>query len=251
MIDTSNCTELHYRNKNSYCLKQKLLLKRNIFSIADGFLPLVLIFISLISNAQDTTFYIGNSAVVGLGVNQGNYAVWPYKGADWALVPEQKNFIAEYQLNAGKLLKPLSQSYSFLFESGFKVGYQSGKISNSSDQANYSETSIGLPVAIGVVKKTKQKLLKHTIGFSVYGSVLEEIKTSSGNDKTWSFFSQPRGMVFLNTQLLFRSKKSGRYRGLGLEFSKDIGFKYKATAIPFVVENMRLGISLSPFCDFF
>ena len=206
---------------------------------------------SYTSRSQDTVYFIGNSAVFGMGINQGDYKVWPYKGDDWSLIPEQKNFIAEYQLNAGKLLKPLSTSYSAFFESGFRVGYQSGKISNGADKANYSETYIGVPVAVGVLKKKTAKILKHTIGFTLYGSVIKDVKTASANDKSWRFFSQPRGMIFLNTQLLFPSKKSGRYHGVGVEFSNDIWFYYKATPIPFANENMRIGISLSTFCDFF
>ena len=215
---------------------------------------LLLIFLTLHSNvsqSQDTLYFIGNSAVFGMGINKGDYSTWPYKSADWSLIPEQKNFIAEYQVNAGKLLKPISTSYSVFFESGFRIGYQAGKISSGTDRASYSENYIGLPVAVGLMKKTTAKLLKHTIGFTLYGSVVKEVKTASANDRSWRFFSQPRGMLFLNTQLLFPSKKSGRYHGVGVEFSKDVGFKYNASPIPFAVENMRLGISLSPFCDFF
>lgn len=206
---------------------------------------------SYVSRSQDTLYFVSNSGVFGMGINQGDYKVWPYKGDSWSLIPEQKNFIAEYQVNAGKLLKPLSTSYSVFFESGFRIGYQSGKISNGLDEAKYSETYIGVPVAIGFLKKTTAKILKHTIGFTVYGSVTKDVKTASANDKRWRFFSQPRGMVFFNTHILLPSRKSGRYRGVGVEFSKDIGFKYKVTPIPFAVENMRLGISLLPFCDFF
>jgi hypothetical protein len=108
-----------------------------------------------------------------------------------------------------------------------------------------------LPIALGVLRKANHKILKHTLGFTLYGSVLEEVKMKSASDKKWGFFSQSRGMVFLNTQILFPSKKNGRYRGVGVEISKDIGFNYKATCIPFAIENMRFGITFSPFTDFF
>lgn len=206
---------------------------------------------SYASMSQDTLYFIGNAAVIGVGINQGDYKTWPYKGADWSLVPEQKNIIAEYQVNAGKLLRPLSNSYSVFFESGFKVGYQAGKISDGVERATYSETYIGVPVALGLLKMNKQRVQKHAIGFALYGSVVKEVRNESMNDKSWRFFSQPRGTVFVNTHLLFPSKKSGRYRGVGVEVSKDIGFNYKAPTIPFAVENMRLGITFHPFCDFF
>lgn len=203
------------------------------------------------AKAQDTSYYIGNSALFGIGVNQGNYKSWPYKGNDWNLMPDQIGFIAEYQVTVGKLFKPLSKSYAGFFESGFKVGYQTGKITNGVENNSYDETYIGLPVALGLLKKNNHKIIKHTLGFAVYGSVLEEVGLPSENDSKWSFFSQARGTIFLNTQLFFPSKKKGRYRGLGLEISKDLGFGYNTTPIPFAIENMRVGITFSPFCDFF
>ena len=214
-------------------------------------LSIFLFLIAFSSKAQDTVYYLSNTAVFGLGTNQGDYKAWPYKGNDWTLESEQKNFIAEYQISAGKLFKPLSTSYSAFFESGLKIGYQSGKITNGMEKADYSETYIGLPFAFGILKKTNSKILKHTVGVAVYGSVLEETKMKTGNDKKWGFFSQPRGILFLNTHLLFSSKKSGRYYGVGVEVSRDVGFNYKTTAIPFVIENMRLAITFSPFSDFF
>lgn len=230
-------------------VKQELLKLTNLKNKLS--LSLILLFLSLLSKSQDTIYFIGNSAAIGIGIKQGNYKAWPYKGDDWSLEPSHKSFVAEYQANAGKLFKPLSKLYSAFVESGLRVGYQSGKITNGFEKANYSETYIGLPVALGVLKKTNHKILKHTLGFVLYGSVPEEVKMTSVSDKKWGFFSQPRGMVFLNTHILFSSKKSGRYRGVGVEISKDLRFNYKSTAIPFAIENMRLGITLSPFSDFF
>jgi hypothetical protein len=78
-------------------------------------LSFILMLLSLLCKSQDTTFFIGNSAVIGIGVNKGDYKSWPYKADHWSLTPNQKNFIAEYQVNAGKLFTPLSKSYSFFF----------------------------------------------------------------------------------------------------------------------------------------
>lgn len=121
----------------------------------------VLMLLSVLCKSQDTTYFIGNSAVIGASINQGNYKAWPYKGDNWSLLSNQKNFIIEYHIKAGKLFKPLSNHYSAFFESGLRLGYQSGRIANGIEKRPYSETTIGIPVSFGFAKKVKKRILKH------------------------------------------------------------------------------------------
>ena len=206
---------------------------------------------SYFSHSQDTLHFIGNSAIFGLGINKGDGSVQPYKADNWQLLNNQSNFVIEYHIKAGKLFKPLSNHYSGFFESGLRLGYQSGRITNGIEKRSYSETTIGIPVSLGLAKKVKKRILKHAAGFAYYGSLLEEVKLVSETDRKWGFFSQARGLFFFNTQLMLPSKKAGRYHGIGIEVSRDVGFNYKSTAIPFVIENFRVGLMFTPFCDFF
>ncbi|MFT3844611.1 MAG: hypothetical protein QM725_06140 [Lacibacter sp.] len=217
-------------------MKSKLLLSLTIFTFC-------------FCKAQDNKWFIGNTAVFSLGVNQGDYGTMLYKGEPWSLIHDSKNLSIEYQINGGKLFKPLSKSYSGFFESGLRIGYQAGKISNGNLITNYNESYVGLPLIFGLVRKEKHRIIAHSLGLTLYGAFLKEIKGQS-TDRKWDFFSQPRGMFSLNTQLFFPSKKTGRYYGVGFELSRDIGFKYKPTKIPFVIENMRFGITVTPFNDF-